>query len=305
MARLKFACIGECMIELNHIDLMAGTVRLGFAGDTLNTSVYLSRLGCDVSYITNLGTDSFSTQMLHGFRAEGINCDLIGQHETCLPGVYAIETDHRGERSFHYWREASAARTLFSGIGASLADLSGFDVIYLSGITLGILPPSVRAALIACSKALKGAGKQVVFDTNYRPRLWPDDATARASYDAMWAATSVALPSYDDEERLYPGSSPLQIVDRIAGLGPLEVVLKNGARGPMIRHHSKTVQTEMPPAARVVDTSGAGDSFNAGYLAARFRGEVPLQAAAEGHRLASAVICHHGAVIAREAMPAI
>ena len=85
MTRLKFACIGECMIEFNHFDLMEGTARLGFAGDTLNTSVYLSRLGCDVSYITNLGTDAFSTQMLHRFNAEGINCDLIGQHETCLP----------------------------------------------------------------------------------------------------------------------------------------------------------------------------------------------------------------------------
>ncbi len=293
------------MIELNNIDLVHGAARLGFAGDTLNTSIYLSRLGCDVSYITNLGTDAFSTQMLNRFEAEGINCALIGQHETCLPGVYAIETDQSGERSFHYWREASAARTLFSGIGASLADLSGFDVIYLSGITLAILQPSVRAALVACAKALKGAGKQVVFDTNYRPRLWPDDATARASFDAMWAATSVALPSYDDEERLYPGLSPLQIVDRIAGFGPQEVVLKNGARGPMIRHHGKTVQTEMPPEARVVDTSGAGDSFNAGYLAARFRGEVPLQAAAAGHQLASAVIGNHGAVIAREVMPAI
>jgi len=305
MTRLKFACIGESMIELNHIDLVQGAARLGFAGDTLNTAIYLSRLGCDVSYITNLGTDAFSRQMLLRFKAEGINCGLIGQHETCLPGVYAIETDHSGERSFHYWREASAARTLFSGIGASLADLSGFDVIYLSGISLAILPPAVRAALIATAGKLKGAGKQVVFDSNYRPRLWLDDATARTSFDAMWAATSVALPSYDDEDRLYPGLSPLQIVDRIAGFGPQEVVLKNGARGPMIRFQGKTVQTEMAPAARVVDTSGAGDSFNAGYLAARFRGEVPMQAAAAGHRLASAVICHHGAVIAREAMPAI
>ncbi len=303
MARLKFACIGECMIELNDIDLVQGGASLGFAGDSLNTSVYLSRLGCDVSYITNLGRDPFSIQMLRRFESEGINCDLIGQHETCLPGVYAIETDHSGERYFHYWREASAARTLFSGIGASLADLAGFDVIYLSGITLAILPPAVRAALIATATTLKNKGKQVVFDTNYRPRLWLDDATARESFDAMWAATSVALPSYDDEERLYPGLSPLQIVDRIAGLGPSEVVLKNGARGPMIWYCGKTVQTAMAAAVQVVDTSGAGDSFNAGYLAARLRGETPIKAVAAGHALASLVICHHGAVIPPKAMP--
>jgi 2-dehydro-3-deoxygluconokinase len=305
MIRLKIACLGECMIELNHLDLVQGAARLGFAGDTLNTAIYLSRLGCDVSYITNLGTDAFSTHMLLRFEAEEINCGLIGRHETCLPGVYAIETDHSGERSFHYWREASAARTLFSGIGASLADLSGFDVIYMSGITLAILPPAVRAALIATAKALKGAGKQVVFDTNYRPRLWLDDATARESFEAMWVATSLALPSYDDEEQLYPGLTPLQVIGRIATLGPAEVVLKNGARGPMIRFQGRTVQTPMAAAARVVDTSGAGDSFNAGYLAARLRGEPPLQAAMAGHRLACAVIGNHGTVIARDAMPVL
>lgn len=275
MTRLKFACIGECMVELNHIDLVQGAARLGFAGDTLNTSIYLSQLGCDVSYITNLGTDAFSRQMLHRFKAEGRNCGLIGQHGSCLPYVYAIETDHRGERSFHYWREASAARTLFSHIGASLADLSNFDVVYLSGITLAILPPTVRAALVSYATALKGAGKQVVFDTNYRPRLWLDDATARASFDVMWAATSLALPSYDDEERLYPGLSPLQVVDRVAGFGPQEVVFKNGVRGPMIRAQGTTVQTALASAARVVDTSGAGDSFN-GAIWRRGRGAIPL-----------------------------
>lgn len=303
MTGAKIACIGECMIELNQIDLVQGAARLGFAGDTLNTAVYLSRLGCDVSYITNVGTDAFSTEMLRRFEVEGINCGLIGRHDAHLPGLYAIETNPHGERSFRYWREASAARTLFGGVGARLADLAGFDVIYLSGITLAILPPDMRAALIATAKELKAAGKQVVFDTNHRPRLWPDEATARASFDAMWAATSLALPSYDDEERLYPGLSPSEVIDRVSGLGPHEVVLKNGARGLMIRFHGDRVQTAMPAAARVIDTSGAGDSFNAGYLAARLAGKEPMIAAAAGHKLASAVIGHHGAVIPRTATP--
>ena len=280
LARLKIACIGECMIELNQIDLVQGAARVGFAGDTLNTAVYLSRLGCNVSYITNVGTDAFSSEMLRRFEAEGINCGLIGRHDAHLPGLYAIETDPHGERSFRYWREASAARTLFAGAGARLADLAGFDVIYLSGITLAILPPDIRAALIATAKKLKAAGKQVVFDTNHRPRLWPDEGTARASFDAMWAATSLALPYYDDEERLYPGLSPTQVIERISGLGLDEVVLKNGARGPMVRFHGDAVQTAMPEAERVIDSSGAGDSFNAGYLAARLAGAEPLQAAA-------------------------
>ena len=308
MSGVRIACIGECMIELNQIDLDEGVARVGFAGDTLNTAIYLARLGCDVAYVTNLGTDAFSTRMMQRFAAEGVDCRLIGRHDSRIPGLYAIETDPQGERSFRYWRDASAARTLFSGggaspVGASLADLWAFDVIYLSGITLAILPPQVCAALTDTARALKDAGKRVVFDTNHRPRLWPDAATARASFDAMWRATSLGLPSYDDEERLYPGLSALQVTERIAACGVAEVVLKNGAQGPAIRWKGHTVQTTMPKAERVVDTSGAGDSFNAGYLAARLRGEDPLKAAEWGHRLAAAVIGYHGAVIARAAMP--
>ena len=295
----KIACIGECMIELGQIDLDAGSARIGFAGDTANTAIYLARLGQDVAYVTNLGTDAFSTQMLAGFAAEGVGCQLIGRHPDRLPGVYAIETDAQGERSFRYWRDSSAARTLFGGVGASLADLGQFDVIYLSGITLAILPPDIRAALITTAAQLRAAGKMVVFDTNHRPRLWPDPATARTSFDAMWAATSLALPSYDDEERLYPGLTPAQVVDRIAALGAAEVVLKNGAAGPLIRAGGATVQTDLPQADWVIDTSGAGDSFNAGYLAARLAGAGPVEAAGAGHALAVRVIGHHGAVIPR------
>jgi 2-dehydro-3-deoxygluconokinase len=303
MTRPRIACIGECMIELNQIDLDSGTARIGFAGDTLNTAIYLARLGCDVAYVTNLGTDAFSTRMIQRFQGEGIDCHLIGRHDSRMPGLYAIETDPAGERSFRYWRDSSAAKTLFSGVGAALADLEAFDVLYLSGITLAILPPEVRASLTATAKTLKSAGKTIVFDTNYRPRLWPDLMTAQDSFAAMWQATSLALPSYDDEERLYPGQTPTQVAQRILDLGPAEVVLKNGAAGPLVSWGGQSVQTAMAKAEHVVDTSGAGDSFNAGYLAARLQGADPLSAAAAGHRLATAVIGHHGAVIPREAMP--
>ena len=297
------ACIGECMIELSQLDLTQGAARVGFAGDTLNTATYLARLGSPTAFITNLGRDAFSSHMLDRFQAEGINTALIGLHPTRLPGLYSIETDSAGERSFRYWRDASAARTLFQGIGASLADLARFDVIYLSGITLAILPPDIRAALIQTAAQLRDAGKTIVFDTNYRPRLWPDDATARAAFAAMWQATSLALPSFDDEERLYPGTTPEQVIARIAALGPAEVILKNGGAGPMIGHGGTRTQTSLPRSANVVDTSGAGDSFNAGYLAARLQDASPAQAAVAGHHLATNVIAHHGAVIPRDAMP--
>jgi 2-dehydro-3-deoxygluconokinase len=301
----RIACIGECMIELSQLDLDSGAARIGFAGDTLNTAAYLARLGANVAYVTNLGVDAFSTKMMAVFRDEGIDCGLIGLHDTRLPGLYSIEVDKRGERSFRYWRDSSAARTLFSGVGATIADLDAFDVIYLSGITLAILPEDIRQTLIARLAALRDAGRTIVFDTNYRPRLWPDPATARAAFERMWKVTSLGLPSFDDEAMLYPGTTPDQVVNRIRGLGVDEVVLKNGAEGPMILHEGPALQMRFPVADRVVDTSGAGDSFNAGYLKARLDGKAPDAAALAGHHLACHVIAHHGALIAKAAMPSL
>ena len=302
----RIACIGECMIELSQLDLAGGHARVGFAGDTFNTAVYLARLRPGaVSYVTNLGTDAFSARMLETLAAEGIDGRLIGRHATRLPGLYSIEVDATGERSFRYWRESSAARTLFSGTGASLDDLARFDTIYLSGITLAILPEGVRAALTERLGALRDAGHAIAFDSNYRPRLWPDADTARAAFNRMWQACSLALPSFDDEAALYPGVTPGAVLDRISAAGATEIVLKNGAAGPMIRAGGADLQLALPRAARVVDSTGAGDSFNAGYLAARFSGAAPAEAAAAGHALACRVIEHHGAVIPRAAMPEV
>lgn len=294
------------MIELSQVDLHAGQARLGIAGDTLNAAIYLARLlpaRFTVSYITNLGQDAFSDRMLEVMAEERIDASLIGRHPSRLPGLYAIEVDAAGERTFRYWRDASAARTLFSGIGAGLEDLAGFDVILLSGITLAILSADRRAALITRLAALRDAGCQIVFDPNHRPRLWPDAATARDTFAAMWAATSLALPSYDDECRLHPGDTPADVLGRIGALGVPEIVLKTGAEGPIIRAGGRTLQPAFARVARVVDSSGAGDSFNAGYLAARLQGAAPEAAAQAGHALACRVIAHHGAVIPAEAMP--
>lgn len=292
------------MIELSQLDLVCGAARVGFAGDTLNTATYLARLGAKVSYVTNLGKDAFSDRMVEVCQSEGIDTSLIGRHASRLPGIYSIETDPTGERSFRYWRDTSAARTLFSGIGATLADLAAFDVIYLSGITLAILPPQIRTALIDAAARLKTTGKKVVFDTNYRPRLWADEDAARSGFTAMWHATTLGLPSFDDEQTLHPGLTPNETVQRIAELGPSEIVLKNGAEGPLIWRNGLHSCPAFSPAAKVVDTSGAGDSFNAGYLAARLSGANPCTAAGAGHALATQVIAHHGAIIPREAMPA-
>ena len=101
----RIAVIGECMVELQkHGELY----KQSFGGDTLNTALYLSRLThhheITTSYVTGLGKDPFSKQMLQIWQEEGINTDFVHLSEDKLPGLYTIDTDEHGERSFFYWR---------------------------------------------------------------------------------------------------------------------------------------------------------------------------------------------------------
>lgn len=288
---MKIACLGEAMIELNPD--RAGN-QIGFAGDTLNTAIYLARgwPEAQVEFVTVLGRDAMSARMEAFIRAEGVGTSAITHHPERLPGIYAIATDAAGERSFSYWRNQSAARTLFEG---GFTQLEGFEVIYLSAITLAILPPEVRAALIAY---LAQSPATVVFDSNYRPRLWESPEVARESIEAAWRVADIALPSVDDEMALYGDADAGAVLARLRGWGCTRGALKCGAGGPLSLDAS--VQAgPFAPAAKVVDTTAAGDSFNGAYLAAALQGVPEAEALARAHAQAAEVIGHPGAIIPR------
>jgi 2-dehydro-3-deoxygluconokinase len=302
----RVASIGECMIELRHRS--ESDLELAFGGDTLNTAVYLARLGRDrrvsVDYVSALGDDAYSDQMLAMWQAEGVGTALVARLPGRLPGLYTIRTDARGERSFTYWRSASAARLMLKDGRAERlqAALAGYDLLYLSGITLSILDPPQRAALLALADAVRAAGGRVAFDSNYRPVGWPDPDEARRTFDAMLTRTDVALPTLDDERTLFGVADAAAATDRLHRLGVAEVAIKLGPEGCFLSSAAFTGAVPAEPVREVVDSTAAGDSFNAGYLAARLLGAAPEVAARLGNRLAARVIAYPGAIIPAEAM---
>jgi len=299
--------VGECMIELQRGSGSGSGMDYRFGGDTLNAAVYLARLlgPQRVAYVTGLGVDGMSDEMCAAWAAEGIDTRCVQRLPDRLPGIYMIETDAAGERRFHYWRRDSAARQWLHapGAGAVLLQLARAQMVCVSGISLAILSPADRERLIATLVQCRAAGGTVVFDNNYRPRLWESAEEARAVYARVLRHTSIALLTLDDEVALYGDLDADAVVAQARALGVPEVVVKCGAAPCVVWADGRRDVVAPQPVAQVVDTTAAGDSFGAGYLAARIGGASGAEAAAAGHRLAGAVIGQRGAIIPRAAMP--
>jgi 2-dehydro-3-deoxygluconokinase len=297
----RIASIGECMIELS--EAAGGLLSRSYGGDTLNTAVYLARLGVAVDYVTALGDDPWSDEMLSAWRAEGVGTDLVVRVPGRLPGLHIISTDRNGQRSFHYWRDSSPARLLFElpqtpDLAAALAE---YDVIYLSGVALSLYGEAGRTRLFEALDVARGRSRRIAFDTNFRTRGWPDRAQAKAAFRAAIGRADIVLASTEDLDLLFgaEGASELPTSNP-----KIEVVLKLAEPAVTISHAGKQQTIVAEPVRDVIDTTAAGDSFAAAYLAARLGGAEPAAAAVLGHRLAGAVVRHRGAIIPRSAMPA-
>lgn len=294
MARI--VCIGEAMLELSRET--AGWA-MGCGGDTLNTAIHLARAGHDVAYLTALGNDSFSRDLREKWATEGLDCSLVMTHPTRQPGLYAISTDASGERSFTYWRDSSAAREMFTldAAHSALDAAKRADLLYFSLISLAILPADGRQRLLDLAACMSARGGKVVFDGNYRPRLWPSAAEARLARDAAIALADIGLPTLEDEAVLSCAISADDVSTHWQSIGCKEVVVKLGAKGCRLPDGRIMAPAQV---LRPVDTSGAGDAFNAGYISARLKDASPQEAALSGHALAGWTIMRPGAIPPRD-----
>ncbi|MCJ2014575.1 sugar kinase [Methylobacterium sp. J-076] len=299
----RVACFGEGMLELRTRP--DGLLSRAFGGDTLNTAIYLARLGARVDYVTALGDDDVSGEMLRAWEAEGVGTGEVRRLPGCLPGLYIIETDAAGERRFLYWRDAAPVRRLFDADHAegTAAALAGAGLVYLSGISLSLFAGPARDRLFAALEQAHAGGARIAFDTNFRARGWPDLTAARAAYDRMIGLSDVVLAGCEDLAAMTGRGAPEDVLAWLDGAGVGEAVVKLARPGCLVRAAGAPVEVPVPRRVTPVDTTAAGDSFAAGYLAARLAGRDPVCAAGEGHRLAGVVIAHPGAIIPREAMP--
>ncbi|MCL5778116.1 sugar kinase [Limibaculum sp. FT325] len=293
----SFLAIGECMVEMAPAP--GGLFRMGFAGDTFNTAWYARRLlpaEWTVGYATAVGDDAVSRAMLEFMGGEGIDTGTVRRIPGRTVGLYMIRLE-QGERSFSYWRGQSAARALADDADWLDRILSGRDLLFFSGITMAILGPEGRATLVAALGRARALGAQVALDTNLRPRLWESEAAMRAGLTHAAAVADIVLPSFDEETGLFGDARPEETVARYRDLGATLVAVKNGQAPAHLWSAREGARIFTPPhVAEVVDSTAAGDSFDAGLLAALLTGATLDEAATRAMTLAARVIGKRGAL---------
>ncbi|MFT7559984.1 MAG: sugar/nucleoside kinase (ribokinase family) [Flavobacteriales bacterium] len=313
------AIIGECMVEL--IGSPFGEMRQSFGGDTLNSAIYLNRCLSQnenvsssrnskryfssntvrTSYVTALGTDIISDGMIARWQEEGLSTDLVLRDDSRTPGIYLIQVDENGERSFIYWRNDSAARYIMqhSGFTDIKHALSSADMIFLSGVSLAILPYDDQKKMLALLKELRQKGCEIVFDSNYRPSLWAQEGVVTEVYQEVYQTTDIALVTFDDEQLIWGDATPHDTVSRLHRLGVKTIVVKLGAEGCLVCDGmgSASERILVEPVEKVIDSTSAGDSFNGGFLACYLTGGTVRESCSQGNALARLVIQHQGAII--------
>ncbi|MCK3655068.1 ketodeoxygluconokinase [Pasteurellaceae bacterium Macca] len=293
------------MIELRGEPF--GNMWQSYGGDTLNTATYLARISSPnklaVHYVSALGTDKLCQQMLAHWQEDNIQTNWVLTDEQRNAGLYLIQLDAQGERTFLYWRNQSAARYLLQHIDFQpiIEELKHVDMIYLSGISLAILPEKDRLLLIDILTELKKAGVEIAFDSNFRPSLWKDISQAQACYTQLLPLVDIALVTIDDEQQLWQDNDEQSILTRLIQFGIPKIIIKKGSQGALAWENQLQIVVKTTPLATVVDTTSAGDSFNAGFLVGYLQGKSLKECCQQGNQLAGIVIQHKGAIIDKNA----
>lgn len=291
--------LGEGMVELK---MNNGELEHKFAGDTLNAAIYGKRWAndLDIYFYSAVGEDLFSQQMLDYLATESLSTQAILTTPESNIGIYAIQTDESGERSFTYWRKDSAATHMVELLDAAggIDALPSADCVFLSGISLGILSDQNKKRLFELLELLKARGSKIAFDPNFRPRMWRDTEHAVEWIAKAYQISDIALPGLDEHEDIFGHKSVEDVRDFLQAHDVSEFVIKAGKQGVYAFNSTEgECHIAFNPAPKQVDSTAAGDSFAGTFLASRVSGSSLLESIKNADSVAREVVQHSGAII--------
>jgi 2-dehydro-3-deoxygluconokinase len=276
--------LGETMVSLaprpGESLREATTLLVDHAGAESNTCVGLARLGFDVAWVSRLGADAAGDRILGALAAERVDTRWVRRDARRPTGLMLKDPD----AGVRYYRAGSAASAL------SAADLEGVPVadaraVLVTGVTalIGPEPHAAGLALLAASRGLR------IVDPNLRGGLWGSDRRAELVRSFVERCNLLLAGSQELAEVLDARGNDLEQLARSArATGPREVVVRGGGSVGALAEDGSWHTLEIRRDA-AVDPVGAGDAFNAGYIAVRLRGGTIDEALAAGARCGAAV----------------
>jgi 2-dehydro-3-deoxygluconokinase len=293
--------IGECMMEI--IEHSPELLKRSFAGDTFNALVYAKCYASkqlDCQYFTAVGVDAISDSMLSRFEDSGINQHAVLRTPDATVGIYAISTDSKGERRFSYWRNDSAAKQMMRllPITQLVKKLGRYDLVFFSGISLGILSDSDKHLLMDTIRELRQQGALIAFDPNYRPAMWRNKEHAIEWIIAAYQQSDIVLPGIEEHQHLFDHQTPEEIVHFCDPKGEKEVIAKCAEAGTYVYVNGEMLgNCPFVPAPKQIDSTAAGDSFAGTYLASRLCANSIEAALFDACEVARCVVQHRGAML--------
>lgn len=294
MKDVRFVAVGECMVELFSEDPVpidrAERFLCSFGGDALQAAMAAAHLGTPSAVATVVGDDPFADALLSWVERSGIAADFIVRRPG-FTGLYLISLDGAGERSFAYYRKGSAASTLDRG---DVAWPEAPEAVLVSGITQAVSESS-RWAAHEAARRTRDAGGLVVFDVNYRPRLWDLDAqAARDAFEEMLPLCHAVRAAAPEETAILVGEEDASEAARsLAARGPSIVLVGCGAAGAVVAAEGSVERIAAPP-VQCVDTTGAGDALTGAFVHGLLAGMSPSAAARIGVAAGSLTVTRRG-----------
>lgn len=256
-------CCGEALIDMlprAHADGAQGFVPHA-GGAIFNTAIALGRLGTPTGFLTGASTDLFGDILRAELEASGVATDLIVWSDR--PTTLAFVKLTGGQAHYTFYDENTAGRMLDPQAAPTIPD--DVTTLYFGGISL-IGEPAADFYLALAER--EAARRVIVCDPNIRAGFIRDEAAYRRRLDRMMAHTDILKVSDEDVSWLVPGAE--SVLDKARSLlakGPRIVVLTRGAEGASAVTASGETVSVAVRKVTVVDTVGAGDTFNAGVLA--------------------------------------
>ena len=294
--KINVCSIGEAMIEISNIK--NSSYSQSFAGDTLNFCNYLDKKKLNAFFLSAIGKSEINQSLLDFVKSKNISTKYIKQINQFEIGLYLIKNKDNGEKQFFYWRDESAAKQYFNNIDFLnlYKELKNFDYIYFSGITLSIIHISKLNNFIKLLKLLKSKKIKIVFDFNIRPSRW-NKKNLNIFLDSVLKIVDICFLSGEDMN-YWKNKNNIKSYEQIVRKYKIKhSIFRKNAEYTYVFLNKTRYVFKNKLIKKVVDTSGAGDGFNAAYLSNFIVNNDPVLALKAGSSLGSKIVMKKGAIV--------